>query len=58
MYKALVGFLIKHKKKVVVAMGVINLFFLSQIFRIQMFSRISSRTVRDPEILRISVPIS
>jgi uncharacterized protein len=39
MYKALVSFLIKHKKKVVVAMTVITLFFLSQIFRIQMFTQ-------------------
>ena len=39
MYKALVSFLINHKKKVVVAMAVITLFFLSQIFRIQMFTQ-------------------
>ncbi|MBI5604050.1 MAG: hypothetical protein HY879_11905, partial [Deltaproteobacteria bacterium] len=39
MYKVLVGFLINHKKKILVAMGVITLFFLSQIFRIQMFTQ-------------------
>ncbi|MBI5601962.1 MAG: MMPL family transporter [Deltaproteobacteria bacterium] len=39
MYKALVSFLINHKKKVVIAMAVITLFFLSQIFRIQMFTQ-------------------
>jgi uncharacterized protein len=39
MYKALVSFLINHRKKVVVAMAVITLFFLSQIFHIQMFTQ-------------------
>ena len=39
MYKALVSFLINHRKKVMVAMTVITLFFLSQIFRIQMFTQ-------------------
>lgn len=39
MYKALVTFLIKHKKAVVVSMAVITVFFLSQIFRIEMFTQ-------------------
>ena len=38
MYRGLVTFLIKHKKVVVIAMAVITLFFLTQIFRIQMFT--------------------
>ncbi|MBI5606036.1 MAG: MMPL family transporter [Deltaproteobacteria bacterium] len=39
MVKALVSFLITHRKKGVGAMAVITLFFLSQIFRIQMFTQ-------------------
>ena len=39
MYTALVNFLIKHKKMVVIAMTVITIFFLTQIFRIQMFTQ-------------------
>ncbi len=39
MFNALVGFLIKHKKAAVIAMVLITLFFLSQIFRIQMYTK-------------------
>jgi hypothetical protein len=38
MYSGLVRFLIGHKKSVLIAMAVITIFFLSQIFRIQMFT--------------------
>ena len=39
MFKGLVSFLINHRKSVMIAMAVITLFFLSQIFRIQMFTQ-------------------
>jgi uncharacterized protein len=39
MYKGLVSVLIKHRKTVVIAMTVITLFFLTQMFRIQMFTQ-------------------
>ena len=39
MYKGLVQFLIRHRKAVLLGMAVITLFFLSQIFRIQMFTQ-------------------
>ena len=39
MYKGLVHFLINHKKAVVMTMAVITVFFLTQIFRIQMFTQ-------------------
>jgi uncharacterized protein len=39
MYNALVRSLVRHKRIVLIAMTVITIFFLSQIFRIQMFTQ-------------------
>lgn len=39
MYKGLVRFLVKHRKAVIVTMAVMTLFFLTQIFRIEMFTQ-------------------
>ncbi len=39
MYKGLVGFLIKHRRVVLCAMALITLFFLTQVFRTQMFTQ-------------------
>ena len=38
MYKVLVNFLIGHRKMVLSVMGLVTIFFMTQVFRIQMFT--------------------
>ncbi|MBI5584917.1 MAG: transporter, partial [Deltaproteobacteria bacterium] len=39
MYRGLVQFLIRYRKAVLIAMALITVFFLTQVFRIQMFTQ-------------------